>query len=718
MYARLLLDTVFKAVSESAKWFPEPFNILPPDGPLPAFPTHLKLKLKNTIGTHESYFWRDLYDRLIPPADEPSNAELKFQLEEKERAHLELQNRLSLLECTLKKISVGADLDESIESKGNFAEQSAWLDTTMNLYEEYKKLYDSLDSRVQLAELLNPDDVSFVSDKIQVNRLQSRQREGVIRELTARLEEAGRTLEEEVAARGAEYRETIDYLQFKIGAAEQERDDALKRLEKECNENISLRKEIEDNTRSIKQQCDEIEDLQRVLRAVDSERAEAISCCELLASEFKDAQARSEKLSAQANENTDKIATLEEKLRVSEVELAETRREVADRERNGASLRNQCDELCGTVERLVEENKQLHATVMDLKSEANVTASRCGDLEEEKAVLISRYEELVSELEVKEQAFCTQLRSTETAKEELFSRNCKLMRGIEESQGHLREMEIKLKRESGEKEELENEVASLKRDVGRLEVDIKRVVSLGENKASMINDLERKVEHQEAEITDLRREATLLKGDVSTLENEVDDLVSQGRTKNSRIHELEAKLKRAEVEASEMRRETALLKGQKHALEEEVKRLFSAGEVKNSHVRDLESAVQHAEREKTVLRHEICSLMDQIDAMRDDTSRLMSLRDTKDNTIGSLERSLDTAIEEREQIEVDNKHLRADINRLEDINQKLKSDLSLSKHREQLLLEEMHRIKGAKDNAARYTEDLLVYVLDKMDIPG
>jgi hypothetical protein len=68
MYARLLLSMVL------AKSFSDPFDSAPPDGSLPPFPSYLKPKLKNAAGPHESFFWRDVYDRLVPaltPHTEP-----------------------------------------------------------------------------------------------------------------------------------------------------------------------------------------------------------------------------------------------------------------------------------------------------------------------------------------------------------------------------------------------------------------------------------------------------------------------------------------------------------------------------------------------------------------------------------------------------------------------------------------------------------------------
>lgn len=65
MYARLLLGMIL------SKTFSDPFDINPPDGSLPPFPSHLKIKLKNISGPHESTFWRDIYHR-IPDIDDQS----------------------------------------------------------------------------------------------------------------------------------------------------------------------------------------------------------------------------------------------------------------------------------------------------------------------------------------------------------------------------------------------------------------------------------------------------------------------------------------------------------------------------------------------------------------------------------------------------------------------------------------------------------------------
>mmetsp|Transcript_8161 Transcript_8161/g.12196 ORF Transcript_8161/g.12196 Transcript_8161/m.12196 type:complete len:111 (-) Transcript_8161:251-583(-) len=58
MYARLLLSMVI------AKTMEEPFHTTPSDGPLSPFPVYLKSKLKGVVGPHESFFWRDVYERM------------------------------------------------------------------------------------------------------------------------------------------------------------------------------------------------------------------------------------------------------------------------------------------------------------------------------------------------------------------------------------------------------------------------------------------------------------------------------------------------------------------------------------------------------------------------------------------------------------------------------------------------------------------------------
>jgi len=66
MYARLLLSMVI------AKTMEEPFHTTPSDGPLSPFPVYLKSKLKGVVGPHESFFWRDVYERMAHDKTESS----------------------------------------------------------------------------------------------------------------------------------------------------------------------------------------------------------------------------------------------------------------------------------------------------------------------------------------------------------------------------------------------------------------------------------------------------------------------------------------------------------------------------------------------------------------------------------------------------------------------------------------------------------------------
>eukprot|EP01031_Cornospumella_fuschlensis_P029430 gene29430-35522_t len=63
-YVRLLLNMVV------TKTFSEPFHVLPPEGPLPSFPAHVKAFQKDLIGPHETKFWRELYQRATEVAKE------------------------------------------------------------------------------------------------------------------------------------------------------------------------------------------------------------------------------------------------------------------------------------------------------------------------------------------------------------------------------------------------------------------------------------------------------------------------------------------------------------------------------------------------------------------------------------------------------------------------------------------------------------------------
>ena len=64
-YVKLLLSMVMMKKLE------DPFDKLPPSGPLSSFPADKMLKLKSVVGARESIFWRDLYDVLSNK--EPNN---------------------------------------------------------------------------------------------------------------------------------------------------------------------------------------------------------------------------------------------------------------------------------------------------------------------------------------------------------------------------------------------------------------------------------------------------------------------------------------------------------------------------------------------------------------------------------------------------------------------------------------------------------------------
>lgn len=63
MYAKLLLSMII------SKNLTDPFHISPVEGqPLPPFPSYLIPKFKSALGPHESYFWRNIFDRVHEPS--------------------------------------------------------------------------------------------------------------------------------------------------------------------------------------------------------------------------------------------------------------------------------------------------------------------------------------------------------------------------------------------------------------------------------------------------------------------------------------------------------------------------------------------------------------------------------------------------------------------------------------------------------------------------
>lgn len=62
MYAKLLLSMII------SKKLTDPFHVSPEDGqPLPPFPSYLIPKFKSALGPHESFFWRNIFDRISEP---------------------------------------------------------------------------------------------------------------------------------------------------------------------------------------------------------------------------------------------------------------------------------------------------------------------------------------------------------------------------------------------------------------------------------------------------------------------------------------------------------------------------------------------------------------------------------------------------------------------------------------------------------------------------
>lgn len=86
----------------------EPFNSLPPDGPLPAFPFHLKVANKDLHGLHESNFWRSTFQRVqeAPPEnifiDKSRIPENNIGLNQIKRAHPEFSREIDNLNFLIK----------------------------------------------------------------------------------------------------------------------------------------------------------------------------------------------------------------------------------------------------------------------------------------------------------------------------------------------------------------------------------------------------------------------------------------------------------------------------------------------------------------------------------------------------------------------------------------------------------------------------------------
>jgi len=89
-YAKLLLGMI------CSNRFSEPFQSIPPEGPLPSFPTHLKTKLKESLGPHESSFWRELYSSISQTeAPKSPTAALSAQPREPSESFAKFSNVIS-----------------------------------------------------------------------------------------------------------------------------------------------------------------------------------------------------------------------------------------------------------------------------------------------------------------------------------------------------------------------------------------------------------------------------------------------------------------------------------------------------------------------------------------------------------------------------------------------------------------------------------------------
>lgn len=82
-YARLLLNMVIARNLEA------PFHVMPPEGPIAPFTSQFRAFNKNTLGPHESSFWRDLYQQLGDHpnvnAQDEDKGEVSFQDNRRDR---------------------------------------------------------------------------------------------------------------------------------------------------------------------------------------------------------------------------------------------------------------------------------------------------------------------------------------------------------------------------------------------------------------------------------------------------------------------------------------------------------------------------------------------------------------------------------------------------------------------------------------------------------
>jgi hypothetical protein len=75
-YTKLLLSMVLK------RSLSEPFTMLPPDGPLPSYPFHIKPVPKNQSGSHENQFWKETWNRIHSHSHQHENINSSSEFKE------------------------------------------------------------------------------------------------------------------------------------------------------------------------------------------------------------------------------------------------------------------------------------------------------------------------------------------------------------------------------------------------------------------------------------------------------------------------------------------------------------------------------------------------------------------------------------------------------------------------------------------------------------
>jgi chromosome segregation ATPase len=145
LYTRLLLEML---ITKSLSY---PFTVLPNDGPLPSFPTNLKLRMKNFIGLHESLFWKDLYERLIPKQqNEMTFMELENNLDECREVIGELWTRNQSLEQEKDEMVTNYENEKKLTKKlmkklENYSEMEIKFEDSQQVIEDLTEQIRSLE---------------------------------------------------------------------------------------------------------------------------------------------------------------------------------------------------------------------------------------------------------------------------------------------------------------------------------------------------------------------------------------------------------------------------------------------------------------------------------------------------------------------------------------------------------------------------------------------